>query len=183
MLLRIDADASFHSEPEARSRAGGHFTLGRASDPDFVNGPVECVAKTIPTVVASSAEAEYAAIFLMGQIGVGIRNTLSDIGYTQPPTIITTDNSVAKGIATMSCKQKRSKAVDLRYHWIRDKVSQGVFDVVWHSGASSIADFLTKPLPTANFLKMRKYYVVPFEPTFTSSRSRRTASYNGLLAA
>ena len=75
-------------------------------------------------VVASAGEAEYAALFAAGQDAASIRTTLSDMGYPQNPTIIMCDNTSAIGIATDSIKQRRSKAIDIRFHWIRDRVRQ-----------------------------------------------------------
>ncbi len=40
-----------------------------------------------------------------------------------------TDNSTASGIATDTVKQKRSKAVDMQFYWIRDRVRQGQFQI------------------------------------------------------
>jgi hypothetical protein len=57
------------------------------------------------------------------------------------------DNSAAVGIANDTVKLKRSKAIDMRYHWIRDRVRQGVFDVSWSAGPDNIADYFTKLQP------------------------------------
>jgi hypothetical protein len=42
-----------------------------------------------------------------------------------------------------------SKAADMRLHWIRDRIRQGHFRVLFIRGLHDIADFLTKPLPVA----------------------------------
>ena len=57
-----------------------------------------------------------------------LRNILEDLGYPQPPTIILCDNKCAVGIATDAARAKRSKAIDMRWHWIRDQVRQNVFN-------------------------------------------------------
>ena len=32
---------------------------------------------------------------------------------------------------------------DMKYHWIRDRIKQGHFSVVWRKGADNLADFFT----------------------------------------
>jgi hypothetical protein len=41
-----------------------------------------------------------------------------------PPTPLRTDNSTAFGILNETIKQKISKAMDARYHWLTDRVHQ-----------------------------------------------------------
>jgi hypothetical protein len=47
-------------------------------------------------------------------------------------------------IATDSIKQKRSKAIDMRFHW--DRVRQGQFIISYIKSADNIADYFTKKL-------------------------------------
>ena len=54
---------------------------------------------------------------------------------------VVTDNNTASGIATDAVKQKRSKAIDMRFYWIRDRVRQGQFQVYWRKGATNRADY------------------------------------------
>jgi hypothetical protein len=55
-----------------------------------------------------------------------------------------TDNSTASGIANNSVKQKRSKAMDMRFYWIRDRVRQCQFIIYWRRGITNRADYFTK---------------------------------------
>jgi hypothetical protein len=82
--------------------------------------------------VASVGEAEYAALFATGQHAASLRTTLADMGYPQDPTIIMCDNTSTIGIPTDSIKQKRSKAVDMRFNWIRDRVRQEQFIIAYY---------------------------------------------------
>jgi hypothetical protein len=173
MILVGNVDGSYNSEPEARSRAALFAYLGRANDPCFVNGPIECLTTLIPTVVSSAAETEYASLFIGGKALLPLRYNLLDMACIQPPTTLITDNAAAKGIATNTCKQRRSKSMDMRYHWIRDRVALKDFEITWRPGSDSIADFLTKIQPVAMVLKMRHFFVKPAEPTFPVSTAKR----------
>ena len=60
---------------------------------------------------------------------VPIRTTPSEMGCKQGPTAIQVDNSTAVGIATKEFRQKNSKAVDMRFYWINNRIEQGQFRV------------------------------------------------------
>ena len=160
MLLYIHSDGSHLSETRSRSRAGSRIYLRGNEDKSFstANGSIGALSTIIPTVTASAAETEYASLFVNGQKGTMFQKILFDIGYPQSKTRITCDNLCAVGIATDTVKQKRSKAIDMRYNWIKDRVQQGFFDVIWAPGKTNMADFFTKVHPVTHFLEMRPFY-------------------------
>ena len=77
--------------------------------------------------MASAAEAELGALFYNGQVAEPTRTCLKEMGYPQPSTPIKTDNSTAAGIVNSSIRQKKSKAMDMRFYWVKDRVSQKTF--------------------------------------------------------
>ena len=84
MILILDADVSYLSETQARSRGAGVAFLGKKNDPTFVNGPIEVMSVLLPTVVSSVCEGEYAAAFMMAQLAtMPLRIQLKDLGYPQ----------------------------------------------------------------------------------------------------
>ena len=124
----------------------------------FINGPVLCVSTLIPTVVASAAEAEYATLFINGKLAISLRQTLTDMNCLQGPTKMITDNATAEKIANGSCALKRSKSMDMRYHWLRRCKEFRDFDIVWDAGRSvtqSIADFLVQDCGPSVFASPR----------------------------
>jgi hypothetical protein len=159
MCLKVESDASYLSEPESRSRAGGFFYLGNSDGSGPVNGGVDCMSTIIKSVVSSAFEAEYAALFLNGQTGIGLRHTLHDLGFPQPATPIKSDNSCAVGVVNRTVTQRRSKAIDMRLHWIRDRVKYGDFTVTWSPGKDNLADFFTKAHDPTHFRAVRSIYV------------------------
>ena len=161
MRLVIWSDASYLSESNARSRAGGMHYLTSQGDPIAAkpNGAVEVISSIIPTVCSASSEAETAGLFINGQAGVPTRLTLTDLGYPQPATPIISDNTTAIGFANNSVRLKRSKAIDMRYHWIRDRVARGEYSVAWGPGAENFADYFTKNHPAKHCREIRSRYV------------------------
>jgi hypothetical protein len=102
------------------------------------------VASVIKNVVASAAESEVGACFHNAQSGAPLRVTLTELGHIQTPAPLCTDNSTAFGILNETIKQKRSKAMDMRYHLLTDRVRQKQFDAYWRPGRENLGDYHTK---------------------------------------
>jgi len=110
--------------------------------------------------MASAAEAETGGLVINGQEATYIRRVLEEMGHPQDgPTTIITDNSTANGFANATMKIKRSKAMDMRFYWIRDRVKQGQFKVLWQKGSTNLADYFTKHHPPSHHTTMRKIYL------------------------
>jgi hypothetical protein len=107
MLLHIHSNASYLTEAEAHSRAGGHHFLSDNpnNQPPRPNGPILNIAKILRNVMSSAAEAEVGALFLNAKEGTVLRTTLEEMGHPQPPTPLQTDNSTADGIINGTIKQ------------------------------------------------------------------------------
>lgn len=111
-------------------------------------------------VMAAASEAEVGALFLNSQEAAHMRNILKEKGREQiKPTRMTTDNSTADGFANRRIKIKRSKAMDIRFYWIQDRVSQGQIHVHRLQGENNHVDYFTKHHPTAHHRKMQPVYL------------------------
>jgi hypothetical protein len=177
MQLQIQSDASYLSRPHAKSVLGGLHYLGSS---DLINGPIFCTSKLISCVVTSAAEAELGAAFQNGQKGAQFRNTLVELGYPQQPTTIFVDNTVAEGLATDTVNAKRSKSMDVRFFWLRDRVRKLQFRMRHLSGRWDISDFFTKPLPRDKFEQFLPYIVVEVDTNHESPK-RQTVVLNKML--
>jgi hypothetical protein len=170
MKLVCHSDGSYLSESEARSRAGGILFLGDCADNEAPNAPICFLSVIIKTVVTSATATEYAAAFIVGQAAISIINTLNDLGYPQNETEIFCDNLCAVGIANNTFNLKRTKTIDMRYHWIRDQVKLRVFKITWKAGKFNLADFFTKAHPVKHHMNIRwKYVLMEKRSNITSS--------------
>ena len=158
MVLHVDSDAAYLVASQARSRAGGYHWMGN-HDGKLHNGPVLVLAKVIKNVMASAAEAEVGALFMNGQEAVAMRNYLIDMGHPQPATPMSTDNSTAKGIVTGTIKQKRSKSIDMRFYWVKDRYDQNQFRIYWIPGKQALADYPTKHHYGSHHANVRPIYL------------------------
>ena len=89
--------------------------------------------------MASASKAENGAIFLNGHQAVPIRTALIEIGHPQLPTPIKIDSANSHGILTGNMRQKRSKAFDMHFHWMRCRIKQNQFRLYWQKGTENLA--------------------------------------------
>ena len=99
------------------------------------------------------------ALFVNGQEVMILRTILEEMGHPQPPTPIRTDNSTAAGITNNTIRQRRSRSMDMRFYWVRDRVQQGQLIVYWGPGKDNLGDFYTKHHPPTHCRLHRKFHV------------------------
>jgi hypothetical protein len=144
MILHIHSDASYLSENEAKSRAGGYFYMGSdtKTGKKLTNGAILIISRVLKHVMSSAAEAEIGAVFINAKEGAVLRTTLEESGHKQPTTPMETDNTTATAYSNGKIKQKRTKAMDMHFYWIKDRVKQGQFNVYWGPGYQNLEDYL-----------------------------------------
>ena len=128
MVLYVDSDAAYLVEPGAKSGAGGYYYLVDYHNPK-INGHVYYFCTLIKTIMSSAAESELDALFLYSTTLISIRHVLKDTGNPQPPAPIKTGNTTALGVVTDTIKRKRTKAMDTRFHWVRNRMGQNQIKV------------------------------------------------------
>ena len=162
MILTIDSDAAYLVAPKARSRVAGYFQMNTTPSKQkhpTINGAILVECKTLRHVVSSAAEAETAGIFHNAQTAIPIRTFLQALNHPQPPTPVKTDNSTSTGFIHDNIHMKKSKSWDMRYHWLRDRLSQRQFNFFWQPGKHNHADYFTKHHPTVHHRQIRNKYV------------------------
>ena len=132
-----------------RSRYGLAFMLN--------NGPVDWKSKLQTIVALSSMESEYIGACEAARIGMWLRRGLKEIGFSPSgPTSIGIDNKSAKIFAEESMTQNRSKHIDTKYHYVRERVAEGSVELPYIPTHEMPADIFTKPLGPTQFCKLRK---------------------------
>ena len=63
-----------------------------------------------------------------------MRVKLHEMGHPQPATPIQVDNYFSAGIASNEIKQKHSKGMEMRFHWICDRNNHGHYSLYWRPG-------------------------------------------------
>jgi hypothetical protein len=162
MQLKIHSDASYLSEPKDKSRLGGYFYIGKktkSSTKPLTNGPLLCRTTALKHVVSSVAEAEFGAVFVNAKEGTVTRTTLSEMGPKQYATELKTENSTADGIINNTVQKKCSKAMDMIFYWVKDRVEQDQFNVGWAPGDTNMGDYFTKHHSQVHHKRMIPYYL------------------------
>jgi hypothetical protein len=87
MILYILSDASYLSENEAKSRAGGLFYMGNSADKakKLTNAAILIISTVLKHVMSSAAEAAIGAVFINAKEGAVLRTALEELGHLQPP--------------------------------------------------------------------------------------------------
>ncbi len=91
------------------------------------NGAVLDIAQLIKAVMSLAAEAERGALYIKACEAVPQRQLLEEMGHPQPPTPMQTDNSTALGVVTNNIQPRQTKAMDMRFHWLRCREAQNQF--------------------------------------------------------
>jgi hypothetical protein len=177
MILYIHSDASYLSEREAKSRAGGFFYMGSSADTanKITNGAIMIISTVLKHVMSSAAEVEIGALFINAKEGTVVRTTLEELGHPQPPTPLETDNTAATGYSNGTIKQKRTRSMDMRFYWIKDRVKQGQFHVYWGPGYRNLADYFKKHHSPEHHKRMREMYIHASEPPMNRKGIRDSA--------
>jgi hypothetical protein len=186
MHLWVHTDASYLSETKARSRAGGFFYLSDKptlpikadASPPTPNMPIHVLCKIIDAVMSSAQEAETGAGFLNAKDAIPMRQALEDLGHPQGPTPLQFDNKVANGILNDDIVQKRSKAMDMRFYWLRDRIRQLQFHAHWKKGPLNKGDYPSKHHPTKHHVEVRPQYVLNATKLLTALQGCAKSRYS-----
>lgn len=138
--LTAFADADWANDPnDRRSYTGFVVKLG--------NNVINWESRKQRCVALSSTEAEYLAITDVCKDICFIRSFLSEIiPKLYQVTIFNDNQSAQKLLLIKEYCHKRTKHIDIRYHFVKDLVQNGYVKVKYLQTESMVADVLTKPL-------------------------------------
>lgn len=98
------------------------------------------------TIAVSSMEAEYIALFEGIKEAMCLKALLFSINISIPkPIVIFEDNMSCISIANNPTNHKRSKHIDIKYHFSRDMILKGYISLTYLSTGNQLADVMTKP--------------------------------------
>ena len=90
---------------------------------------------------------------------VPLRITLEEMGHVQPPTPVQIDNTTTEGIMNSTMQQKRSKAMDMRFYWVQDRIKQNHLKEFWKPGNTNLGDYHTKHHAPNHHSNVREHYI------------------------
>ena len=149
LSLEIFSDADYAGDTETRRSTSGYLFKYGSAVVSWTSQRQKCVS-------LSSTEAEYIAASeaVKGIMWITLLiKSLSTTGGEQP--ILYIDNQSAIRLVKNPEFHKRTKHIDVRYHFIREKYEDGLFLLQFIGTEDQIADILTKPLVKDRFEKLR----------------------------
>lgn len=134
-----DADWASHSE-DRRSCTGYIFILQGAA--------ISWCSKKQPTIALSSTEAEYMSLATAVQEAIWLKQLDEDFWPESSaiPIVVYCDNQSAIRISGNESYHQRSKHIDVRYHFIRERIAAKQVLVKYQRSQDMTADILTKGL-------------------------------------
>lgn len=117
------------------------------------NGAVTWGSIRQRSVSLSTTEAEYIAACESVKEALWLKQLMNDNGYEWlDPQIINIDNQSAIKLIKNPQFHKRSKHIDIRYHFIREKLVNKIIGVNFVPSKDQIADIFTKVLSKEIFV-------------------------------
>ena len=104
-------------------------------------------------------ETEVAATFYKAKEALPFRVTLAEMGHPQPPTPMEVDNETTIDFLKSTMKQKRSKAIDMRFYLVIYRVKQNQFLIYWRPGSNNVGDYVSKHHSPAHRQTMRPIFL------------------------
>lgn len=149
VVLSCFSDADYAGDVDTRCSTSGYlFLVG--------TGAISWASEKQKTVAQSTTESEYIAASQAVKELVWLKLLLRDLSSeTIDIPILGIDNQSAIKIIKNPEFHKRTKHIDVRYHFIREKFEKKMFLLKYVSTADQLADSFTKPLPKEKFVKFR----------------------------
>lgn len=141
------------SVEDRRSTTGYYFSLTK-------QGPaISWKSKKQPTVALSTCEAEYIGLATTTQESMYLTQLLNGMdNKVYSCTKIHGDNQGAIALSKNPVNRQRSKHIDVKYHFIRNALSEGKIDIVYCPSEDMVADILTKPVAKIKMVKFKRFF-------------------------
>ena len=145
--LACYADASWGDDLNNRRSTTGYLTK-------LDGNLISWKSQRQPTVALSSTEAEYMSLAAAVHEVIWLKRMLSSLKiYPNSKVKIYQDNQGAIALAKNPIFHQRTKHIDIKYHFVREKVESGDVELIYVPRVMMQADFMTKNLPKPKFTK------------------------------
>ncbi|GJT70911.1 retrovirus-related pol polyprotein from transposon TNT 1-94 [Tanacetum coccineum] len=108
-------------------------------------------SKKQKSTAISSTEAEYIALSGCCSQILWMRSQLTDYGFKFNKISLYCDNKSAIALCCNNVQHSRAKHIDIRYHFIKEQMENGIVELYFVWTEYQLADIFTKPLPRERF--------------------------------
>ena len=147
--LEVYSDSEFAGDPETRASVYGFITF-------FCGAPVSWKSKSNRCVTLSSTEAEYYAASEAAKELLFISNIIEGMNDKQRlslPMTLRMDNTGAIYIANNQTTGPRTKHIDIRTHYVRNMIIDGLIKTLFVKSEDNTADIFTKNTSEGIFIE------------------------------
>ena len=150
--LLVFSDSDWGSDHDTGRSTSGYVIM-------FNGGPISWSTKLQTTAALSTTDAEYYSLtFTLTEV-LWIRQLLLDMKCPQStPTVMYEDNKGAIDLANHPGYHRRTKHINIRYHFIRYFISNGEIIVLYIPTKRQLAYPFTKGVPRPEFTSSRIQY-------------------------
>ena len=128
--LTACTDSDWASDPHSRRSQTGFFLK-------LAGGIFSWTSRAQKTIAHSATEAEYMALSDCSRQVVWVRSLLGELGYRLNAIPICGDNQGSIFMASNPVTEARSKHIDIRYHYIRKVIEDGIVKVLLLGGGGA----------------------------------------------
>lgn len=146
--LQVYSDADFGGCSKTRRSTTGVISI-------ISGGAVSWTSQLQRSVALSTTEAEFVASSEGTKELIWLQRLLSELGHRVEKPTLFIDSASALKLTKNPEFHKRTKHIDVRYFFVREKYLDGVVDVQHVSSDMNLADILTKPLDRGKFTELR----------------------------
>lgn len=148
LKFSIYSDADFAGCTDTRKSTTGYCILLNSSI-------ISWCSEKQKSVSLSTTESEYISASQSIREMIWIYRLLKNLGVSFSQPVLFVDNQSAIKLIKNPELHKRSKHIDVKYHFIREKLREELFDLKYVKTDQQLADIFTKSLPRNSFEKLR----------------------------
>lgn len=141
-------------------------------------GPVIFRSTQQSLVAASTTEAEFIAAAEAVRDLIWLKQFLKELGVEHEKMILKCDSTTAIRLIKNPEFPRRTKHIDIKFHFIRDYMNQGSFELKHVSSEEQVADYLTKAIGREQFKRLIELSNLVDNP---NSRVKDSSERGGVL--
>jgi hypothetical protein len=142
------SDSDFAGDLDTRKSTTGYLFM-------LNGGPISWASQKQPCVALSTCEAEFMASCEAAKNLLWLKQFFKDIEIEQNCTTLCMDNQSAIKLINNPVFHKKSKHIDVKFNFIREKVQQKLIVIKYVPSSEQLADIFTKALPAVQFANLR----------------------------
>jgi hypothetical protein len=158
-FLKGISDSEYSGDKDTRISVYGYIVY-------FCGAPISWKSKSGKSVTLSSTEAEYFAISELAKELIYLKQLIEHLGIKlEYPIIVRVDNVGAIFIGNNFTTSQRTKHIDIRAHFVREFIEDGIIKIVFIKSEDNDADIFTKNAAEETFMRHTQKFLseLPYE--------------------